>query len=286
MSNAIAVSIVPGEVRLLVARGNGDMKPLHQLAGGLPRGAVQPGLRTPNIADPDAVAASLRGLAAEASLGRERGGMVAILVPDASVRMGLLPIEGTDPSAAEGEAMARWALADILPIDAGAARVDWSVLAEEAPASAAARSWLVAVGADAAVIGEYESVVQRLGWTPGRVVPLTLALATGAGDIAGDDAAGMARIVISGLGQQPACLVEAAGVPRFHRSWRGSEIDLERELASIARYAAQRMDLTIVDAVLAGSKSWLARTTAACKAMGWTAHSLSLWSAHLGAVQP
>ena len=35
MSSAIAVSIVPGELRLMVARANGAVKPLHQLAAAL-----------------------------------------------------------------------------------------------------------------------------------------------------------------------------------------------------------------------------------------------------------
>jgi len=63
LSNAIAVSIVPGELRLLVAGGNGDMKPLHRLARELPPGAVRAGLRSPNVVDPAAVGGVLEELA-------------------------------------------------------------------------------------------------------------------------------------------------------------------------------------------------------------------------------
>lgn len=283
MSNAIAVSIVPGELRLLVARGNGDMKPLHRLTRELPQGAVRAGLRPPNLVDPATVAASLRELATEAAVVRNRGGLVSVLVPDAAVRMALLPLEGDEPSRVEGEAMARWALDGLLPDAAGAARVDWSVVSEDRPDQIA--GWLLAFGADGGVIEEYESVVQELGWTPGRVVPLTLALAVGARDIVDDESPRAARVVISGFGGQAACLVEAAGVPRLHRAWRGVEPDLALELASIGRYAEQRLDLTVVEAVVAGPVPWRGRAVAGCEALGWTVHTRSRWSAHIGAVQ-
>ncbi len=284
MSNAIAVSIVPGELRLLVAGGNGDMKPLHRLARELPPGAVRAGLRSPNVVDPAAVGGVLEELAGEARVGRERGGMVSVLVPDAAARMALLPLEGADPSRAEGEAMARWALGDLLPVDAAAARVDWSIIAEQGQEPAV--GWLLAFGADPLVIEEYESVVQQLGWTPGRVVPLTLALAVGARDIVDDDSPGTARVVISGFGGQAACLVEAAGVPRLHRAWRGGQPDLAHELAAIGRYTEQRLELTVVEAVVAGPGPWRSRAAAGCEALGWRVHTRSRWAAHIGAVQP
>ncbi len=284
MSNAIAVSIVPGELRLLSAKGNGVIEPVHQLSCALPPGAVQAGLRPSNLADPVAVVEGLRALAAEAGIRRESRGLVSVLVPDAAVRMVLLPLDGAEPSQSEGEAMARWALDDLLPFDVASARVDWSVVAEEPPGSDA--GWLLVVGADPEVIAEYESAVQQLGWTAGRVVPLTLALAVGARDVAQVDAPGTARVVIGGFGGQVACIVEAAGLPRLHRAWRSAEPDLATELASLGRYADQRLERTIVEAVIAGPEPWRGRAADGCAALGWTVHTRSRWDAHMGAVQP
>lgn len=283
MSNGIAVSIVPGELRMLIARTNGAVQPLHQLVAELPEGAVHAGLRAPNLAAPETIAEVLRGLVDEAEAGRERGGIVSVLIPDAAVRMALVPLEGAAPSRAEGESMARWALRDLLPVEPDSARVSWSVVEEESTEPAG--KWLLVIGADATVVQEYESVVEAVGWTPGRVVPLTLALAVGAGADEDTDP-GMARIVLSGVGAQIACLVEAGGVPRLHRSWRGAAPDLALELPNIQRYAEQRLDLSIDEAVIAGPDGWRQKTAIACEALGWRVHVCSSWSAHIGAVRP
>jgi Tfp pilus assembly PilM family ATPase len=284
LSNAIAVSIVPGEVRLLVARANGAVKPLHQLSAELPPGAVRAGLQAPNVPDIDAIAAPLAALAGEADALEGRNGMVAVLIPDAVVRLALVPLEGSEPSRAEGDAMARWALGDLLPIEPAEARIDWAVLG--ANGADAAPGWLLAVGAATAVVREYEAAVEAVGWDPGRVVPLTMALAIGADELEPDDDPGAARIVLSGIGGQAACLVEAGGVPRFHRAWRGTQPDLELELPAVQRYVDTRLDLSIVDAVVAGPEDWRQRAASHCAALGWRVRERSGWSAHLGAVQP
>lgn len=296
MSSAIAVSIVPGELRLLVARGNGTVKPLHQLAAKLPPDAVRAGLRAPNVADAEAVTRALSRLAQEAKVATQRRGMVAVLVPDAAVRVALTPVEGAEPGRAEGEAMARWALEDLLSGENGAARIDWSIVREQRADPAPA--FLLAIGADRGVVREYEGVVESLGWIPGRVIPLTLALAVGAAAAQEEEqgreaaqendpqAGAAARIVLSGIGGRVACLVEAAGVPRFHRAWRGIPSDIVAELSSVQRYVDQRLGLEIGAAALAGPDGWRKRLADDCEALGWRTQQLSDWSAHLGAVQP
>lgn len=284
---------------MLVARANGSVKPLHQLAAELPAGAVRAGLRGPNLPEPGAVTDVLRGLAEEVDGRRRRGGMVAVLIPDAVVRMALVPIEGVEPNRTEGDAMARWALRGLLPVDAGEARVDWSVIAASTAEPAA--KWLLAVGAAAGVVREYESVVEEIGWLPGRVVPLTMGLAVGANDAVtavdpeiepevepevGPEVDSGARMVLSGVGNQVACLIEADGVPRFHRAWRGADPDLALELPAVQRYVATRLDLSIVEAVVAGPEPWRQRAATDCEALGWKVRVRSSWSALIGAVQP
>jgi hypothetical protein len=96
----------------------------------------------------------------------------------------------------------------------------------------------------------------------------------------------MARIVLSGVGGHVACLVEAGGIPRLHRAWRGESPDLSLELPNIQRYADQRFDVSIDEAVIAGPDGWRQQAALNCEALGWRAHVCSSWSAHSGAVQP
>lgn len=289
MSNAIAVSIVPGEIALLVARANGALEPLHQAVAGLPADAVRAGLQPPNVPDVPRVAERLAALAAEAGVRGERFGMVAVLVPDAAVRLALAPIEGAPPRGAEGDVMARWALADLLPVTAADARIDWAVVGGHGQQAA---RWLLALGANVEVVREYEAVVEQAGFTPGRVVPLTLALAAGAddgvenGEGAGSTDPSAARLVLSGVGGQVACLVEAGGVPHLHRAWRGGAPELAVELPAVQRYAETRMGLTIVDAVIAGPDAWRRQAADECAGCGWTVREPSTWAAHLGAARP
>ncbi|MGD8331387.1 MAG: hypothetical protein PVJ49_18285 [Acidobacteriota bacterium] len=284
MSNAIAVSILPGELRLLVARANGAVKPVHQLVAGLPPEAVRAGLQSPNVTDGAAVVEVLGQLADEAGVRDKSNGMVAVLIPDAATRLALVPIEGAEPNRSGGDAMARWALGGLLPVEDSELRIDWAVLEAEG-AEPAAKS-LLALGAEVAVVREYEAVVEAVGWTPGRVVPLTLALAVGADDLPADDDPTSGRILLNGTGGQIACLVEAGGVPRFHRAWRGAVPDLVLELPAIQRYAGTRLGLSIVDAVIAGPESWRRKVAPDCGAVGWKVSERSEWSAHIGAVQP
>lgn len=180
--------------------------------------------------------------------------------------------------------MARWALADLLPLEPADARIDWAPVG--ANGAEVAPGWLLAIGAATAVVREYEAVVEAVGWIPGRVVPFTMALAVDAdGAEAGSDP-GAARVVLSGVGGQVACLVEAGGVPRFHRAWRGAHPDLDLELRALQRYVDTRLDLSIADAVVAGPESWRTRAATQCRALGWRVRERSDWSAHLAAVQP
>ncbi|MFQ5744642.1 MAG: hypothetical protein ACE5HV_13785, partial [Acidobacteriota bacterium] len=177
----VAVSVMPGKLRLLLARANGNLRPLHQLDVGLPEESVAAGLHSPNLVNPSAIIEALRPLAGGAGVSARRPGLVTLLLPDAAVRVALVPVAGSVPRRAEGESMARWALRGLLPVEAEEARVDWAVIEGRGSGGTPSRGrWLLAVGAGAEVIREYEGVVEALGWVAGRVVPWTLALAVGA----------------------------------------------------------------------------------------------------------
>ena len=71
----------------------------------------------------------------------------------------------------------------------------------------------------------------------------------------------------------------------MHRAWRGAAPDLDLELPNISRYVAERLELSIEEAVVAGPEDWRLRAGTACEALGWQVRIASRWSAHLGAVQ-
>jgi hypothetical protein len=296
----VAVSLDAKEVRLQVAQSNGVLHSVYRSRAALPPGALRPGLRSPNIAEAEPVDAALESLINEA---QERGALakaprlVALLLPDAAFRMAVVPVDGDAPGRAEGEAMARWALRDLLPVNAEAARVAWTVTEP----SEGGPGWLVATGADADLVGEYEALVEARGWTVGRVMGWSVALIQGAEMVLNGDAevaaevedgwqeaiAGTgARLVLTSAGDSLTCLVEAGGVPRFYRAWRG-QVPATRvidELPPVERYVRDRFELSVQQALLCGSQQWTSEVSAQCEEMGWHVLTLSRWTALMGAL--
>lgn len=274
----VAVSVVPGELRVVVARSNGALAPRSRILAELEPGVVRPGLRPGNLADPELLARILRQRLEEAGESEIRPGLVSMVVPDAAVRVALVPVEGEAPGRAEASSMARWALRELLPVDLDDARIDWAVLEAEDGAS-----WLLVLGAHGDVIREYEAVVAEVGWTAGRVIPWTLALASEA-PAAGIDGA---RLVLSADAGRLACLVESAGIPRLHRAWRGDSLpDPEVELPPLQQYVRQRLDLPVAEVLLSGPDDWRRITAPACEALGWRVHERSAWDGLMGALEP
>jgi hypothetical protein len=193
--------------------------------------------------------------------------------------MTVVPLEGRDPRAPEGESMARWALRDLLPVDEEERRVDWAVLAPES--TPASRDWLFAIAASVDVVREYEAIIEAMGLTAGRVVPMSMALAAGTTrEIS--PAPGTARMVLCEVGGLIAGLVEVDGIPRLHRAWRRMPKDLGVELERVERYLDQRLGLSIAEVTIAGGKGWRKRAADACEALGWHTTPASRWAAHRG----
>jgi len=273
----VAVSVVAGSLQDVVARANGALASRSRIVIDLEAGVVRPGLRPGNLAAPDALGALLRqGLEEEGELGIKPG-LVSMVVPDAAVRVALVPVEGEPPGRAEAASMARWALRELLPVEADDARIDWALIeADDGP------SWMLVLGAHRDVIDEYESVLRPLGWTPGRVIPYTLALATEAPETELDGA----RLVLSADAGRLACLVESAGVPRLHRAWRGESLpDPEAELPPLEQYVRERLDLPVAEVLLSGPESWRRATAPACEALGWRVRERSAWDGLMGALE-
>lgn len=275
----VAIGFGPDRVRLLVGRGNGSVEPVYSAAGELPEAALRVGLQVPAIVDRDAVAAAVRdcveGARQEGYLVK-RPELVALVISDGAVKMAVTPLQGGTPSRTDGDQMARWSLRDLLPIDIEETRASWSVLggddAEGSP------GWLFSVGAQDALLREFEDLTAELGWTTGRVVPWTMA-AWACSEAASD------LVLCDGDGTL-ACLFEAEGVPRFHRAWR-ARVTAEcvgDELPALQRYVNDRLEMSIGRVWLCGAKEWARSASAAATAIGLDSSLISPDQALLGAL--
>ena len=296
----VALSLDAKEIRLQVVQSNGVLHSTFRSRVPLPEGVLRPGLRFPNIVDAEAIEAALVSLIDEV---KEEGvltrapKLVALLLPDSAFRVAVVPLQGEVPGRAEGDAMAQWALRDLLPVDTEAARIAWAVSEprESTP------GWLVATGAEAELVREYEMLVEAHGWTVGRVMGWSVALTHGAEMVLNGDAetsGGLdhdfgeaitesdGRLVLTSAGDGLTCLVEAAGVPRFYRAWRGSvpAARVAEELPPVERYVKDRLELNVRQALLCGSQQWTMDVSAHCEAMGWEVLTLSRWTALMGAL--
>lgn len=276
-----AVAFGPDRLRLLVGRGNGHVEGLYEDDEPLPEGALRATLRAPAFAGPREVEAALRALQQRAQAAghlKRSPGLVAMVLPDAAVKIAAAPLDGPAPKRAEGNEIARWVLRDLLPIDADAQRIDWTVI--EA-AKAGDPGWLLALGADAALVREHEAMVGRLGWKVGRVLPWSLAVRAGAGRLAEQG-----LLLCEGDGAL-SCLFESAAVVRFHRAWR-ARVDADQlaiELPSLQRYVADRLEVAASRAVLCGGVAWSERAAMACTAAGLAVATVTPATAMAGALR-
>ena len=162
----VAVEISPDHVA--VARWGstrGDLEGV--VVEALPAGAVMASPVETNVTQPDAVRAALRR-----AFGRipSRGAPVALLVPDAVVRVFMLPFESLPRRAAEALPLLRWRLKKSVPFD-----VDETVVSWMRQAARDGSLEVVSAVARQRIVREYEEIVESLGAPAGVVLNSTLA---------------------------------------------------------------------------------------------------------------
>ncbi len=132
----------------------------------LPAGSIAPGLAGGNIVNPDAVRQAITD--ALAAVGPRSRDLIAVL-PDAAVRIVLLDFEELPERREDADAVVRFRLKKSLPFDADQAALSYDVRRSNGSVK------LIAAVAPAAVLQEYESLFRDLGYSPGVVLPSTLA---------------------------------------------------------------------------------------------------------------
>lgn len=174
----------------------------------LAEGTVMPGLKPGNVADRAGVAAAIRSaLEGVSGRGLDRSRDVAVVVPDAAVRVLLLDFDSLPSKESEAMPVVRFRLKKLVPFDVDAAAVSYQVMSS---AKDAVRVLAVAMPKD--VLEEYEGAVTAAGYQPGAVLPSTLA------GLAGLDESDAAVLVVNASAGAVTTAIVQAGVLLLHRS--------------------------------------------------------------------
>lgn len=147
-------------------RGRGGSFNLRRAATvALPESLIRPSFDEPNISDRRELSAALRDLATSAGLLQQKRWSVAL--PDAASRTLILTLETPPASRAELEEVLTWKMERGF----GTSLEELSISRQRLPADPQGRDRYLVVATPASILGEYESVMQSLGWRAGLIVP-------------------------------------------------------------------------------------------------------------------
>ncbi|MGZ4787408.1 MAG: type IV pilus biogenesis protein PilM [Terriglobales bacterium] len=163
--------------RVIAARLTDDGTALESYTGrAMAAGALTPHLAEANVANPEAVRQAVTD--ALTTVGSRSRDVVAIL-PDASVRVSLLDFDTLPEKRQDADSVVRFRLKKVLPFDVEKASVSYDVKRSNGHIR------VVAAVVLQSVLQEYEAIFRAAGYSPGIVVPSTLAAL---GNIDGTDA--------------------------------------------------------------------------------------------------
>ncbi len=214
----VACEIMPQGI--IAARSADAAAPLSAVARiPLADGTIVPGLKPGNIVDRVAVAAAIRrALEQIGEKPNARGGSsLALVIPDAAVRVLLLDFEALPNRLTEALPLVRFRLKKLLPFDSDEAMVTFQAMSTS---KSVVRVLAVAIPRD--VLSEYETAVREAGFEPGAVLPSTLAALA-----AVDDASTELLVNANPLGVTAA--IVRSGVLLLHRS-----VDLQQHSDHVA----------------------------------------------------
>ncbi len=131
----------------------------------LPEKLITPGFTESNVSNLSELAEALRELATSAGLLRQHRWSVAL--PEATTRTLILTVESQVGSKSELEDVLKWKIERGF----GATSDDLSVTRQRLPNDSQGRERYIAVALRTAVLAEYESVFNALGWRAGLMLP-------------------------------------------------------------------------------------------------------------------
>ncbi len=163
-----SVVVEIASTHVAAARWGRDLAHLSAFAAEqLPDGAVTPSATQTNIADRDAVRSVIHSVISRVP---KQGPDVALLLPDPSIRVFILPFETFPRRTDEALPLLRWRLKKSLPFPAEEAVLSWV-----RQSSRDGKIEIVAAVARQKIVREYESLLEEEGLLAGIVQSSTLA---------------------------------------------------------------------------------------------------------------
>jgi type IV pilus assembly protein PilM len=161
----LACEITPEGI--IAARASEKQARLEVFTGRrLKEGAIAPSLNGPNVLDAEGLRTALGG-ALGAVAGKSRD--VIVVLPDPAVRVVLLDFEALPTKPEEAEPVIRFRLKKSLPFDVEQASLSYEV------ARSNGNIRVVAAVSPRSIIEEYEAAIRDAGYSPGVVLPSSLA---------------------------------------------------------------------------------------------------------------
>ncbi|HLY92428.1 MAG TPA: hypothetical protein VKQ89_04135 [Candidatus Angelobacter sp.] len=161
----LACEITPEGI--IAARASEKQPRLEVFTGrSLKPGTLAPGLNGPNVLDAEALRTAVSG-ALGAVAGKSRD--VIVVVPDVVIRVVLLDFEALPSKTDEAEPVVRFRLKKSLPFDVDQAALSYEVARNNGNIR------VVAAVSPRTIIEEYETAFRNAGYSPGVVLPSSLA---------------------------------------------------------------------------------------------------------------
>lgn len=153
--------------RVLAARAGAGAQALEAAAARpLPLGSLAPGFASGNVQNTAALESAIRAVLGDAGA---RGNELALVLPDATVRVMLLDFDTLPEKESDTGPLIRFRLKKLLPFDSERAAVSYQV-------QRGTPIQVIAAVAEQGVLAEYESAVRAVGFNPGVVLPSILAM--------------------------------------------------------------------------------------------------------------
>jgi type IV pilus assembly protein PilM len=153
--------------RVIAARAAADGQSLEAAAArGLAAGVVAPNFAVANVQQASALATALRAALADAGA---HSSDLALVLPDATVRVMLLDFDTLPEKQSDAAPLVRFRLKKLLPFDSDRAAVSYQV-------QRGTPIQVVAAVAESSVLAEYENAIHAAGFNPGVVLPSILAV--------------------------------------------------------------------------------------------------------------
>jgi len=161
----LACEITPDGI--IAARASEKQPRLEVFTGRhLKPGAIAPGLSGANVVDAEALRTALSGALGTVA-GKSRD--VILVLPDLAIRLVMLDFEALPNNPEEAEPVIRFRLKKSLPFDVEQATLSYDVVRTNGNVR------VVAAVSPRAIIEEYETALRDAGYTPGVVLPSSLA---------------------------------------------------------------------------------------------------------------